>query len=317
MNTHEFSKSSKSFMNRNRFQISILFVILFSQMTLIADSQKFIEVKITKILDCNLFETKDGRLVQLANVEAPVMEEADSTIIRFAQHIKLYAKENILYSPLKMVISDSSEIIFKVHLFRDYDLQLFNFNEYYLKYGFGFYRQDPRSEYSEKYFKAAQTACEKRYGLWGKGIYQPIQNSFYGRWQIMGGFLGNLSDKKHDIESIPMINLNYRASKIITLFENQSTFFSFASELGSTLIFLNYFMGGPEIRIKKKMYFTANYGKFIFLIFGQNNYWSFINGCMGVILYNSGINIEIGYTKLYPSDEGIDIFHAGFVIQMR
>lgn len=261
-------------------------------------------VRIIEILDCNLFRTKDQQLIQLANVNSPVSAEADSGIKFFAREIKNTVKEKMLRYGLLMQIADSSGKVLKVHLFRKFDLQLFNFNEYYLKNGFGYYEPNPVSKYSERYFLAAQHANQKRKGLWNERLIRKRTNRFDRRWRLMGGFWKS-EDIDNDKNTIPVIGFNYRASKILPVFENKWSYLSLSAEIGSIFILLNHFKIGPEFRIKKRFYLTANYGNYILLLNPfEDGSWStpFYDICAGFFLSPNGVELELEYTKLKFTD---------------
>ncbi|NOX89942.1 MAG: hypothetical protein GXO77_13035 [Calditrichaeota bacterium] len=183
------------FLNKKNCFPGIFILVLLSALPLSAQ-----KVKIVKIIDTNLFELKDGRVITLADVSAPSVSEKDSALRFIAQRILDYAQKNLLNQTLRIEPSPASEndsIPIAVHLFLEFPLQKININEYYLREGFGKYAPVD-SVYKSRYLKAAREAQSE-----GKGVYNPgkekFERSFAKIVSISGGF-GIFPESENELE---------------------------------------------------------------------------------------------------------------------
>ena len=96
-------------------------------------------IKIKHIRDAKLFETGDGRLISLSNVETFSIFDTDSLKKRMAKNVLRYAQQSLLNRSLILEFQYQADSIINVHLFEKVGLSRRSINQHYLKRGFGYY----------------------------------------------------------------------------------------------------------------------------------------------------------------------------------
>jgi len=148
------------------------------------------EVKIVKVLDSNLFETKSGQRIRLANVLTPSISDSNKKLALFAMSIKKYAEEQFLGRPLIMKIartdSGKSEPI-PVHLFQKFMMKTVCYNKLYLERGYGKFIEEADTTYRAEYLAAQEKAKRKKRGIWSEKLYLPETPKIYA-YSLMIGF---------------------------------------------------------------------------------------------------------------------------------
>ena len=171
------------------------------------------EVEITKIIDSNLFELKNGERIKLANLEIPSIYNPDTLLADFASYVKKFSEDVLLKKQLSLEYAepvDSTLDVHNVHLYKKYVLNIVDYNEMYLEKGMGKLLEPVGEKYQEKYLKAASEAKEQKRGIWnlkkfvkkcheksfgwkGGVSYSVLESeSIYGRFGFSLGFMVNL-----------------------------------------------------------------------------------------------------------------------------
>jgi len=167
------------------------------------------ELKIIEVLDANLFRIADSTLISLANLDAPSINDSDSTRVELAQNIVKYAKLMFKGYSIRFERSPdkcSSGEIIKGHIFRIYPLSENNINAAYLQNGYAVYLPCD-TLYMETYTKNAKMGMDKKKGIWKTHLVQRCLN-YYNRFRVSWPFFG---DDFFD-STIPLIGFNYRWS---------------------------------------------------------------------------------------------------------
>ena len=102
--------------------INIIIIIILSIIINFGFSQDLKDIRIVKILDTNLFETRDSILIKLADIQSPGLFSKDSVI---AKRIIKYATENFFRKPLSFQPANGEEIedTLSVYLYREYNFE--------------------------------------------------------------------------------------------------------------------------------------------------------------------------------------------------
>lgn len=126
-------------------------------------------VKIKKIIDSNLFETGDGRIIKLAGLDVPNLNHPDRYLRSVADKALVYARSvflNRFFDVNPLTSQDSTKGCELVIMQKHYPLGLLDYNKEYLSQGFGrFTGQVPRTFYNE-YRDAEQDALANERGIW-------------------------------------------------------------------------------------------------------------------------------------------------------
>ncbi len=149
--------------NKNRFLL--LLFILFSVANILS-AQK---LKITKITDSNLFELEDGRLIKLAGVDAPNINNKNLKLQSVAVAAYNYAKSRFAGKKfdITFLANSASDTNYSlVYITKKYPLLFLDFTEEYLKKGYGKFINNVKSTDSTKYKTTEQKAKEDKNGIW-------------------------------------------------------------------------------------------------------------------------------------------------------
>jgi len=147
------------------------------------------EVVIKKILDSNLFETKDGQKIKLAYIDAPSITDPNPKIRSFARSIRRYAMDELLRQSVEIeYVSDldDPEGIRPVRLWKKYPLQTIDFIKKYLEQGFGKLTKRPGLSIDPAYREAGQKAREKRRGIWNLHLHEPAPPNIFATNLMVG-----------------------------------------------------------------------------------------------------------------------------------
>ena len=153
------------------FHIShVLWILFFILSPLIAQ-----RVKITKIIDTNLFEINNQDTVKLANVEIPSKTTTDSLLREyFIPDVLKYEKKHLLRKYFIIEYADRSDSLHRiraVYLYKKHLLSKDLVNDEFLLKGYGKYIPLIDSEQQEKCEAAEIKAKEKNRGIWKEGKY--------------------------------------------------------------------------------------------------------------------------------------------------
>lgn len=131
-------------------------------------------VKIKKILDSNLFETSDGKVIKLAGIDAPNRDHPDQHIKSVADKAYVYARSvflNRYFTINPLTPQDTAKGYELVFMQKNYPLGLLDYNKEYLSLGYGrFTGRVPEAMYNE--YKEAEDIAVKK----GRGIWEYYQN---------------------------------------------------------------------------------------------------------------------------------------------
>ncbi len=127
------------------------------------------KVKIKKVLDSNLFELENGKLVKLAGIDVPNLNNKNPNLKIIASKAYLFAKDKLKRKSLDVVylkncIQNTSSA--KVLFYRYYPLVTIDFTEEYLLHGFGKFVNNCNIPDTDKYIKAELKAKQEKKGLW-------------------------------------------------------------------------------------------------------------------------------------------------------
>lgn len=124
-------------------------------------------VIIVSIRDANLFQIEDGRLISLSNIETFSVFDSDSSKKHFAEEVLNYGKQWLLNRTLQSEFQYSADSVQFVHLFEKVGRTRRSINQLYLKKGFGYFVENPYSQYSDYYRVAAKEAKKDGLGVHG------------------------------------------------------------------------------------------------------------------------------------------------------
>ncbi len=171
----------------------VALILLITCIPIIARSQETKEVNIIKILDSNLFLTKDSILIKLSYIDAPKMHSKDSIV---AKKIINYASRCFLNKSLHLSVVKTIDDTFYVELFKKYPLNKKLLNTDYLENGYGSYTESDKSRFSSEYENAEKEAKREKRGIWNSDkmpptIYKPVQ------YFILFKYTNNIKNKIH------------------------------------------------------------------------------------------------------------------------
>lgn len=190
--------------NNDRYGMSrkLIRITMLSLVCLICSGFGAEKAKIVKVLDSNLFRLKDGRLIRLANVDAPSVHDPNSHLASLAWEIRDYSKSILLSQPAEMEYAGTHWNTFDtiaVHLFQKYPFKKLWFNKMYLENGFGKFIPEADTTYRSEYLQAEAKAKQKGRGLWKYGSLKPVE-PFRRSYTVMGGIIEN-SDYHNSFKS--------------------------------------------------------------------------------------------------------------------
>ena len=264
------------------------------------------KVHIDQILDCNRFLLKDGRTIQLVNVETPSRADTSGFNKQVIRQILDYMKKEVCRTSLYMEIADTlkKKNVYRVHLFQKFDLNSVNVNQGFLSRGFGFYQPEPSTDYSEIYFQAAQTAYQKNLGLWmakkSLAIRRPAEN--YSRLRFCLGLI-DLFEENHRNNEAVFLSVGYRISKLLPFYQKNRSYISLSAGFDSYYFYIHHLYFGLEIRLKHSYSLSVNKGG-LALLFQRNG---FLSGNMwdvnaGYLFPSANVEFEVGYVHLNDED---------------
>ncbi|MBN1782218.1 hypothetical protein JW948_13885 [bacterium] len=257
-------------------------------------------IRIDKIIDCNLYQLKDGRKISLVNVGTPSLTDTSRTARRVSREIMAYCKAEMRNFSLsaEFVAEDEKTGVWRVHLMREYDLNTKNFNEHFLENGFGFYQEKPRTEYSESYFKAAQKAYKNNAGVFADKNEMSLRtNRMDRRWRILGGYAFDLEDIEGDEDHLPIVSFGYRISRLLTLLQSGQSTVSLAAGFETFIIIIQNVYLGPEIRIQRWLSLSYHAGVLAMFVpwLGEGDYLSSYQSVnVGLIFEDRNFEFETG-----------------------
>lgn len=142
------------------------FLLLFLQCSF---AQK---TRVVKILDSNLFELSDGRVVKMAGVDAPGKNYPGRILSLFSKKIVEYSKTTLKGREFEIVPASYDTTDFQlVYILKHYPLGTEDVNKSFLAIGFGKFADNVDSLHREAYLNAEKDAAENNMGLWRYRAY--------------------------------------------------------------------------------------------------------------------------------------------------
>ena len=205
--------------------LSILFFIAF---LISVSSTTADEVKITRVLDSNLFELKDGRRVRLAHVLSPSVSDSNRRMAALALQIKKYAEQQFVGEVVRIEFPverqpDSEPL--PVHIFQKFPLKTVWYNKVYLERGFGKFIEEADTTHRTELREVQQKAKKKKRGVWNEKLYRPAPPKLHARNILVG--LGNSKDSEGFYREIvyvsePLGNSNGLGFRVMCVFGRQA-----------------------------------------------------------------------------------------------
>ncbi|MGE5681189.1 MAG: thermonuclease family protein [Bacillota bacterium] len=132
-------------------------------------------VKITKVLDTNLFELKDGRVIKMAGLDIPRKNNPGVHLAELAEKIVEYSEKSLSGHEFEIIpVSESSvDTTFSyVYIIKHYPLSTVDMNKEFIKFGFGRFSDNVDSLHREEYVSAELRAVKEKRGLWAFRPYE-------------------------------------------------------------------------------------------------------------------------------------------------
>lgn len=125
--------------------------------------------KIKRIIDSNLFETDDGRIIKLAGLDVPNLNHPDRFLRGVADRAYVYARSALLNRTFSINIlapRDTAKDYDLVIIQKHYPLGLLDYNKEYLSQGFGRFTGNVSKTFYNEYRDAEQDALAHERGIW-------------------------------------------------------------------------------------------------------------------------------------------------------
>lgn len=145
------------------------YALLFCFIFILAAEHQAQTARIKRIVDSNLFETYDGRVIKLAGVDAPNSSHPDRYLKSVAEKAVIYAKSVFLnrhFDVIPVLPADTTKDYMLVFIRKDYPLGQVDYNKEYLSQGFGRFTGKVPVMYYNEYRKAEMEAQDKERGIW-------------------------------------------------------------------------------------------------------------------------------------------------------
>ena len=162
-------------------------------------------VKIVKVLDSNLFQLDDGRIIKLAGIDVPNLSNPTQFFQAAAKDAVDYAKVNLLDRLVEIYsISRIPEKNFEtVTMYKNYLFNRVNINAKYLSLGFGKYLNNIDEDLNKELLDSEMEAIKNGIGIW-----------YYGNWLTNKDTLdADLIKSTENIYSDLYMNLEYKIKR--------------------------------------------------------------------------------------------------------
>ena len=125
-------------------------------------------IKVTKILDANLFELEDGRKIKLAGVDAPQLNSPRPFFQKIAEQAVFNSVGNILDRKvyMQLVTKEERSSYQLVHIKINYLFEKSDFNKSYLMKGFGKFFDNADTTFRNDLIDAQTHAINAKDGIW-------------------------------------------------------------------------------------------------------------------------------------------------------
>jgi hypothetical protein len=275
------------------------------------------DVKITEILDANLFRTEDSLLIRMVNLNVPSITDEDSSRRALAHKIIEYADLHLHKRSARFIISPKKSCqensVQSGHLFRKYPLSYSNMNEKYLEAGYAVYLACD-TLFMDDYRMASEKAIKKKAGVWSP-VRVEKKADYLNRLRVSFWYY----HLAYDVERyVPLFGVNYRWSDLYSLVDNKPFNINLSAETGTYIfIFIPYANLGGEIRYKN-FYLRGHYD-ILFPVLGSLDdevdsigFFGFDAGLLIPFGKRSGLEIEYNFKVL--NEDTIPLLSLSFKI---
>ena len=153
-------------------------------------------VKIKVIHDTNLFETQDGQLISLSNVQTISISDSDSYRQRFAVRVHKQIKDLLLYRFIIVESTGNQDSIMLTHLWRRLPLGRESINTMFLTKGWGKFIPAQESGYALEYESAYVSAVRQKIGMHNPRQFRAAYRPSNAIWFSGGMGFGNADDHR-------------------------------------------------------------------------------------------------------------------------
>lgn len=171
--------------------VCIFFILMFSNIGFSTE-----KLKITNVIDTNLFESDIGKPISLADVFTISIKQTDPLKNKFAQQVMKYARQNLIDVNFLYEPALQTDSVLYVYLWRKLPFGRASINRDYLREGFGYFSGNKNCPYYKEFEAAAMEAAFFQHGLYNQSQIMPkkpyLSNAIWisaglgvGRWYIM------------------------------------------------------------------------------------------------------------------------------------
>ncbi len=275
----------------NYKNLLLLLFILF-----ISNSSFGQKTRISKIIDSNLFELANGKLIKLANVDVPNINNKDFKLQSIAVEAYRFAKENLVGRNFNLIypLTNSLDTNYGlVYIIRKYPLITIDFTEKYLQNGYGKFINNVNDSNTSKYLIAEQIAKNEKKGIWNiNNLSDTLDQTFLGQKLL----------KENAIDSI---KVPYLSSSLST--GNSITAQIFIETMASPVLgIVGGFLGSGAGAMIGIIAGTKNWGMFGYVLIGASvGYLAGSSFGTYTIAKNGNRDVTYGYTLLSSVVGGI------------
>jgi endonuclease YncB( thermonuclease family) len=142
--------------------------ILFFYFLIFAASLYPQKVKVTKVIDSNLFELSDGRIVKLAGIDVPMLSHPSKFFQSAARDAVDYSKINLLdrFVTVEAVGNLSEKDSSLVMMYKNYLFNKVNVSTRFLLYGYGKFFNNVDDKWKAEFLDFQKSAIEEKRGIW-------------------------------------------------------------------------------------------------------------------------------------------------------
>ncbi len=142
--------------------------ILFFSFFLLTASLYPQKVKVTKVIDSNLFELSDGRIVKLAGIDVPMLSHLSKFYQSAAQDAVEYSKINLLnrFVTVETIERFPDKDFSTVMMYKNYLFNKVNVSTRYLLYGYGKFYDNVDEKWKAEFLDFQKSAMENKRGIW-------------------------------------------------------------------------------------------------------------------------------------------------------
>ena len=254
-------------------------------------------VRITKILNSNLFELQDGTKIKMAGIDAPQLESPIPFFQEVAKDATFYSTENLLTRQvfIEPLPKDSSQSYNLVFIKYNYLFQEVNYNQKFLLNGYGKFIDNVNGKYKTEILESEDHARNNKKGIWE--YYKTVSTDTLDQDLTASGIVQLAKMDSIEIKSqhkprpiyisLPLELLVGSISTVITGIASGALFSAIVQPHGEYSGFATLGFGiliGYTIGFSSGVYFVASYDN------PNLSYWTTIGSSLGLTLVTSGIS---------------------------